>query len=306
MLSSTRKGIFKVNAYLLSLNPEANILDQWDFGLLKDLLEGKLWKTHDWKEITFKSVDTLTKDDTAIVVLPARHHAGLEDKINKQLKKIDKVILFLMGDEEASFDISKLSHNNIEIWVQNPHIKLHDNYHKIGTGYPQHIKENLPDHYINRFYNIFYGGQVTHDRRKELIAVLGMMKEKDPSIEIHPSEGFTQGLEPKDYYAYMVTSKITPCPSGAVIPDSFRLFESLECMSIPVADQKTPDGEISEYWDWLFKDITPFPKVNNFNAMFDFIGEFIDDYDHKIQEQTVWWIHYKRKLATKLMEQING
>lgn len=293
-----------MNAYLLSLNPDAHIEEQWDFGLVKDLLEGKLWRTSNWIDLEFKSVDKLTKDDTAVVVIPARHHKGIEDQVNKQLNKIDKVVLFLLGDEEAEFDVSKINHTNIHTWVQNPHMGVHDQYHKLGTGYPQHIHKHVND-YQERVHNIFFAGQVTHQRRQELINVLEQLKQTDPSIEIHASEGFTQGLSHQDYYNYMFTSKVAPAPSGAVIPDSFRLFEALECMCIPIADQKTPNGQVMEYWDWLFADITPFPKVNDFNALRHIADELVDNYENLIHQQTAWWINYKRSLAYKLMEQLH-
>lgn len=292
-----------MNCYLLSLNPDADITKQWDFGLVKDLLEGKLWRTPDWIDLEFKSVDKLSKDDTAVVVIPARHHKDLEDQINKQLNKINKVVLFLMGDEEAEFDVSKIDHPSIHIWVQNPHIGVHDKYHKIGTGYPQHMRECLED-YQERVHNIFFAGQVTHQRRKELIDVLLDMQVHDKTIEIHATKGFTQGLNHKDYYKGMSTAKIAPAPSGAVIPDSFRLFEALETMCIPVADQKTPNGQTSEYWDWLFGEITPFPKVTDFNALRHITSELLDDYPRNLHHQTAWWIKYKRSLAYKLSEQL--
>ena len=101
-------------AYLLSLNKEADIAKQWDFGLLKDTLQDI--------GAEMQSCVSLPKAERGIVVLPARHHKTIESKVNKELQKLDHVVLFLMGDEEADFDISKIQHKSIHIWVQNPHI----------------------------------------------------------------------------------------------------------------------------------------------------------------------------------------
>jgi hypothetical protein len=289
-------------AYILSLNKKADLLKQWDFGFLKAFLEGKLWKTYDWSGFDIKSVQTLSKCEKAIVALPARHHKGLEDKVDKELNKIDKVALFLMGDEEADFDIEKIKHPNIKIWVQNPHIDKHDNYERLGTGFPPHFKEHLDGkEYPKKDIDIYFSGQITHQRREEVVDVLNNMK-AIYEVELKKTAGFTQG-EPHDIYANkMSRAKITPSPSGAVIPDSFRLFESLEAMSIPVADQKTPDGQVMEYWDWLLKDITPFPKVNNFNAMFDFVPDILENYSVNQHKITAWYIAYKRRFAYQVME----
>ena len=291
-----------MNAYILSITDAANLQDQWDFGLVKDLLEGKLWRPPYWKDIYIKTATTLKKEEEAIVLIAARHHKELEQEVNKEINKLKKCILFLMGDEEADFDINKIKHENIYIWVQNPHIGKHDNYYRLGTGYPQHIHSNLPD-YTEKDTVVYFSGQVTHQRREELIEALQMV---EYTKQVNPTEGFTQGEEPKDYYYNLSRAKIAPAPSGAVIPDSFRLFEALECMAIPIADQKTAKGETMEYWDWLFGEITPFPKVNNWFVIETIIDEVLLDYPHNIHKQTQWWIHYKRKIANILMDQVYG
>jgi len=290
-----------MKAYILKLNPEANLLEQWDFGLVKDLLDGKLWRTPDWEDFEIAEVNKLPKQDKAIVCIAGRHHAGYENKINKELNNIDRVIFFIMGDEEADFDFAKIKHENIYIWVQNPHPETHDEVNRIGTGYPQHLKNNLPN-YNYKEYDIYFSGQVTHDRRYELVDAL---KLTDRNLELNTTDGFTKGYKPKEYYRYMQQSKYSPAPSGAVIPDSFRLFEALEMMSIPIADNKTPDGRVLSYWDWLFNEITPFPTVSNWFAIDEIIDNNITDYEYNLHKQTEWWIKWKRKFAYKVMEQLN-
>ena len=291
-------GAENMNAYLLSLDQDSNVADQWDFGFIKDFLTSN--------NLVIREVDKLPKIDKAIVCIPARHHAGLEQQIDVELNKIGHVVLFLLGDEEAAFDIDVIKHNSIHIWVQNPHMGKHDAYNRIGTGYPQHMKANLPSECV-KTTDIYFSGQVTHRRRLELMEVLLAMKSKAKySVTFNSTKGFTQGDKPKTYYAKMMSARIAPAPSGAVIPDSFRLFEALECMCVVVADQKTPDDKVMEYWDWLFKDITPFPKVNDWNVLKVIAGEVLKDYPRNLHHQTVWWIKYKRDFAIKVMGQLNG
>lgn len=292
----------KIPAFILSLNPEADLLKQWDFGFLKAFLTGDLWQTANWSGFDIKSVNTLPKAATGLVAIPARHHKGLEKEINAELQNIDKVVLFLMGDEEADFDVSVIEHPAIQIWVQNPHIGKHDAFNKIGTGFPEHYK-NLLDNTAKpvKDIDIFFAGQITHERRVNLVDAL-LSLGNTYTQEVIRTTGFTQG-ESHDIYANkMSRAKVTPCPSGAVIPDSFRLFESLEAMTIPVADQKTPEGIVSEYWDWLFGEITPFPKVNDFNAMAGFLPDVFDNYAELQHKIVAWYIKYKRNFAYKVME----
>lgn len=292
-----------MKAYILKLNKEANLQEQWDLGLVKDLIEGKLWRTPDWEGFTLEEVTHLPKQDKAIVCIAGRHHEGWEKDVHCNLINIKRVVLFILGDEEAKFDISKLKHRNIEIWVQNPHIGIHENVNRIGTGYPQHLKDNLPA-YSNKEYELFFSGQVTHQRRTELVEAIRNTNLGE--YIVNETTGFTQGLEPKEYYSNMAKSIVSPAPSGAVIPDSFRLFEALEMMSIPIADNKTPDGEILAYWDWLFGEIAPFPTVSNWYALQDIIYNIRAEYPQNIHKQTEWWIKWKRKFVYKVMEQLNA
>lgn len=285
----------EVKAYYLSIKDGTPNSDYWDMGILDNL------------DCEKENVSSLPRVDKAIVVIPARHHAGLEQEINGQLRKIKKVVLFLMGDEEASFDVSQIKHSDIYIWVQNARPPIHDQYFKLGTGYPPQSQTELKKHQPNKRKTVFFAGQITHSRRQELQRVIEHYnQELNGKAHFYPSEGFTQGLNPETYYTYMSEATIVPAPSGAVIPDSFRLFEALESMAIPIADTKCPDGTIYQgYWDWLFGEIVPFPMVDDWNAMPSVINEIIADYPSNLHKQTSWWIKWKRNFRYKVMEQLN-
>lgn len=294
-----------MNAYLLSLNKEANIADQWDFGLVKDFLTGRLWKTPDWQEFNIEQTDFIPTGERAIVVLPARHHKDMVKQINEELFQLEHVVLFLLGDEEAEFPVEQIEHPSIHIWVQNPHLGRHDAYNRIGTGYPAHLHDYVRE-YIAKDTDIFFAGQVTHERRTALQETLNDMERKGYEVDAIYTEGFTQGLDKPAYYERLAKARIAPAPSGAVIPDSFRLFEALECMAIPVADKQLPNGEVWEYWDWLFGEIVPFPSINDWGAMYEITEVAKSKYPDNIHYQTQWWIHFKRKFVYKVMEQLHG
>lgn len=286
-----------MKAYILSLNKEADLTEQWDYGILYNLIKD---------DFEIEKTKYLPNCEKALVAIPARHHEGLEREINNELKHIEQVVLFLMGDEEADFNIEKIQHPNIHIWVQNPHPDKHDKYDKIGTGYPKHLKDNMPEKSPLKFIDVFFSGQITHNRRDDLANIMEyyIMEMKGNAI-LNKTNGFTQGLKPPEYYSYMVRTKLAPCPSGAVIPDSFRLFEALECMAIPIADDVNPDKTItSGYWDFLFGEITPFPKVNDWDRLTGLIKEILDDYPRNLHQITCWWIMYKRNLKNKIKEQL--
>jgi len=281
-------------AYLFSLNPEASVADQWDYGFVKDFLEGN--------DFTIKQVDKIPKGDKAIVVTPARHHKGLEIKVRKQLDNLNSCVLFLLGDEEADFDVSLVEHPKTHIWVQNPHMDKHDKYNRLGTGYPPHMKLKKQD----KDLDVYFAGQVTHKRRRELTDILIDMSMESNKVLCTRTKGFTQGEKPEVYYNYMSRAKIVPAPSGAVIPDSFRLYEALEAMAIPLADECSPTETLNGYWDWLFMGDTPFPKIIEWDRLFGLVPELIEDHPRNMHQQTAWWIKWKRDFSIKVLEQLNG
>lgn len=288
-----------MNAYYLSLKEEIPNRGYWDYGFLDDYINGRLWKTYGWVDYKQHEVGELPKDDKAIVIVPARHHAGLEDQINEQLQNINQVVLFLMGDEEASFDATKIVHNNIHIWVQNAHPGKHDGYDRLGTGYPQAIRQLDGTPYYKDL-DVYFSGQITHKNR---INMWDRLKDY-PSSVINRTNGFTQGVTPKEYYGYMARAKVVPSPAGAVIPDSFRTYEALECMAIPVADDRNSQRTIDNYWNWLLDIDAPFPKIKDVNFWRLEVNNAVSNYNELVQKQTAWWINYKRDFAYKIKEQL--
>lgn len=286
-----------MNAYLLSLVKDANIADQWDFGFLHDFLVDNNFEITETKY--------LPRRERAIVVIPARHHAGMEDLVNDQLDGIDHVVLFLMGDEEADFDADKIKHRSIHIWVQNPHPGKHNKYHRLGTGYPTHMRELMPTEPPSKTTDVFFSGQITHPRREQMKVALDAYSTTHARIFRNYTESFTSGLSKEKYFDEMSKAKIAPCPSGAVIPDSFRLFEALECMAIPIADDVNSDNTVMEYWDWLFAEVNPIPKVTSWERMHGLVPELLRDWPRNMHEITAWWIKYKRDFAYKVREQLD-
>lgn len=275
--------------YYLSLRKDIPYTDYWDYQFIKDM----------FKNYPSEEVNHLPKVDKAIVVLPARHHKGLEDVVNEQLRHIGHKIFFAMGDEEGDFDIDKIEADYI--WVQNPTPSKHDKYNRIGTGYTPHCKPEFQEKTVD----IFFSGQVTHRRRVDMIDNLNEWSAQGNTSDVTATRGFTQGLSPKDYINRMSKAKIAPAPCGAVIPDSFRLYEALECMTIPLADNRNSQGTINGYWQWLFNDDPPFPLIDQWDELVGLSYRILREmYARLLHQQTAWWIKYKRDFKLKIKEQL--
>jgi|694.fasta_scaffold00124_133 hypothetical protein len=281
-----------IKAYLYSFNEEDCAADKWDYGLLKEIF--------DKYEIEQIKVNSLPNTDRAFVVIPGPQNLGYEEHINKELQKIKRVVLFFTGDEEVRFKLDKINHPNIEIWLQTPH-KQHQNYNKLPLGVPQHFKKFLPE-YGPKKYNVYFGGQITHSRRKELAKAMQTI----PNALFKPTEGFAQGDHPKDYYSNLASTKIAPAPSGAVVIDSFRFYEAIEMLCFPVADSLDPKGNSIKYYDFIYDDITPIKTVDNWFLLKNLIPQILDNYPNNMHKVVCWWIKYKRDLGIKIMRQVNA
>jgi hypothetical protein len=280
----------QINAYLYSENPLDSSDGKWDYGLLKEIFENN--------DVVQQTVTSLSKTDRAFVVVPGAGNAGKENKINKELSKIDRVVLFITGDESAQFDVDKIYHKNIEIWIHYPHQK-HKKYNRFFIGAPQHIKENLPE-YPEKIYDIFFSGQITHDRRKELASVVVDI----PNSLYLLTEGFAQGYSPKEYYKNMSKSKIVPCPAGHVVIDTFRFFEAIEMLCLPIGDLKDSKNQVFDFFNFISAYV-PVEKTDDWNNLKRMVPRLINEYPNNMHQVVSWWLRYKRDLGIKVMRQVN-
>jgi hypothetical protein len=282
----------QINAYLYSHDGKDYASDKWDYGLIKEIF--------DKYEVNQIKVTNIPEGDKAFVVIPGPQTAGNEDKLSSELSKLSRVVLFINGDENARFDVNKINHPNIEVWIQYPH-KKHSAYNKMPIGVPQHLKDNLPE-YKEKDYDVYFGGQITHQRRIELSEVMPKLK----NSLYGPTKGFSQGDKPKDYYAKLASAKIAPCPSGAAVIDTFRFFESIELLTLPIADTLDPKGIQTDFYKEMFGVYVPFKYVSNWNEIEKLIPRLLDQYPNNMHQVVCWWIKQKRDLGIKIMRQINA
>jgi hypothetical protein len=281
-----------LKAYLYSVNQEDCAADKWDYGLLKQFFNKN--------NIKPDRVTTLPKTDRAFVVIPGPQNVDCEDQISEELNKIDRVVLFITGDESATFKVDKISHNNIEIWIQYPHRK-HSQYNKLALGVPQHLSNNLPQ-YQDKSYDVSFSGQITHQRRQELATVMPNI----PNSFYNPTAGFAEGLKPKQYYDKMFLSKIVPCPSGAMVVDSFRFYEAIEMLCLPIGDKLDSKMQRTDFFNFLFQGEHLIKTVENWNNLPNLLPELLNNYTSEMHQMVCWWIKYKRDLFNELIRQVNA
>ncbi len=283
-----------IDVIYLNYNEEAPTNGYWDMAFLDDLFSYKLWQTVYNYSFNIKQSRSIQDDcDGAVIILPARSQIDYVDKLNKEIKKLKWVLLFIVGDEEALYPIEKIKHNNIKIYTMY--------YKKANTtafinGYPSQIHDYLNSDIPDKKIAWFFSGQITHKQRKDFADVLD---NRDDGI-LYKTDGFTKGLKHEQYYELMKNSIVAPCPGGPQTPDTFRLYEALENAAVPILATK----DDKNYWQELL-GYNNLPVIDEPKQINGYIDDILDVYPKINNDVFAWWIRYKRDFAYKVMQDID-
>lgn len=264
--------------------------DKWDFGFLQEAF------TRNNVEVI--KVNKLPEADRSFVVVPGFEWNGLEDVLNENLSRVRRLVLFITADELGVFGIDKISHPNAEIWVQYPYPR-HQDYNKLPLGVPNHKDDVIPD-YPTKEIDVYFSGQITHQRRQQIAEALPKVENAKYGL----TAGFTQGEAPKDYYKFMASSRFAPAPAGVASIDSFRFYEGLEMLCLPIADRVSSVGKDYGFWEILFSQM-PVPQTADWQDLNEMVSKLSNEYPANMHRAVAWWIKQKRDFAYKIMEQIN-
>lgn len=278
-----------VIAYSISIKGNGFPDDKWDFGFLKEAF--------DKKHVEVVRVKHLPECERAFVVAPGFEWHGMEEVLSYELSKVGRVVLFITADELGVFNVEQIVHPNIEIWIQYPYPK-HQNYNKLPLGVPSHIRQHLPE-YPTKTSTAYFSGQVTHQRRQQLAEAI-------PSVDgavYRFTAGFTQGETPKDYYNLLSSAKFAPAPAGTATIDSFRFYEAIEMLCVPIADRVSSIGEDYGFWEILFETM-PIEQISDWHNINEVISNLSNDYPSNLHQIVSWWIKQKRDFANKIVEQL--
>jgi hypothetical protein len=275
--------------------------DQWDQHLLDLLLSNRLYPTG----LEFTRAERVPWPDTdgLVLIIPGRYWHARADIgiINKICARYQWILAIRTGDEEDLFDITAIDHPNIAWWIQTPKVgKDYGDAQLLPLGFGPHFSEmdtEVPD----KALDVFLSAQNTHQRREECFAActIALALLPDAATIIGETDGFTRGLPPQVYARSMVAAKVAPAPSGAVSPDSFRLWEALEAHAVPIADDMSPTYDSTGYWALMCPQ-APFPVLVDHIDLPGYIEAELAAWPRNANRVTAWWINYKRALAHRL------
>lgn len=229
-----------------------------------------------------------------VLVVPARYFEPAE--IQTLIDPLPWVLVILTSDEESTFDHEVLTHPAMRLWVMTPRPGQHaPGSRHLPEGCPADTTMALADRSpLDRPLDVFFAGQVTHERREACVAGMQALPES-LRVEILPTEGFTEGIDRHDYLAVLASTKIAPCPSGPATPDSFRLFEALEAGCLPIADALAPaEGYLPGYWPLLFNEAPPFPVIEDWAELPKEVDAALSAWPGNAIRAQAWWLLRKR------------
>ena len=247
------------------------------------------------KKVKYTIIDNekdLESDDILIIV-----DSSIENKIKKynQLKLIcSKIFLFHLGDETGILDFSPVYKNCDYVWrtfcsnkyFSNEQVKC------IPIGYKSGISNKSSQ---NRKYKWAFIGTPHKSSRHDLLYQFSHIKE----FYSYKTERFNlKPISVEEMSKILSFTEFLPCPNGFVHPETYRLYEALECGCIPIVENAY------KYYERLFPG-NPFIKVDKWiEAVAIMNGWGNEQISSKRNECINWWNNYKIKIEEFIKNKI--
>ena len=247
--------------------------DKWIYEILKKI-----------EYNIIQSETDLEKNDTLIVI-----DSSIEEKSELYTKLniiCSKVFLFHLGDESGSYDLSPVYKNCNYIWrtfCSNKYFK-NNKIKCIPIGCKSGV---LSKHKNNRKYKWTFTGTPHKSSRHDLLFQLSEIK----PFFCHKTHKFNKKIISVDDMSEVLSStEFIPCPNGFFHPETYRLYEALECGCIPIVENAY------KYYERLFPN-NPFIKIDKWAEAKPIInGWGSDQIKRKREECKIWWSRYKNEL----------
>ena len=207
-----------------------------------------------------------------------------------------KMFLIHLGDESGAYDTSLIYNKFNYVWrafcsnryFNNKKVSCLPIGYKSGTLFKKEI--------VERKYKWAFLGTPHKSSRHDL---LFQFSDIEPSFS-HKTKKFNNKiLEVSKMNEILTSTEFIPCPNGFVHPETYRLYEALECGCIPIVENAY------KYYDRLFPN-NPFIKIDRWIEATPVIREWGDDQiKQKREECRTWWSRYKNQLQEFIINKIN-
>ena len=255
--------------------------DKWIYEILKKV-----------KYNIIENETNLEKEDTLIIV-----DSSVEKKaeLYAKLKLIcSKIFLLHLGDESGEYDSSTVYENCNHIWrtfcsnkyFENSKVKC------IPIGYKSGVLNKQKN---NRKYKWAFTGTPHKSSRHDLLFQFSGIE----PFFCHKTQKFDQKIISVDEMSEVLSlTEFIPCPNGFFHPETYRVYEALECGCIPIVEKAY------KYYDRLFPT-NPFLKVDMWAEAKPIIkGWGNDQIKLKRDECRIWWSNLKNELQKSIKDKV--
>tara|TARA_B100000029_G_scaffold66424_1_gene59248 strand:- start:1293 stop:2192 length:900 start_codon:yes stop_codon:yes gene_type:complete len=255
--------------------------DEWIYEILKKV-----------EYTTIQSEINLEKDDTLIIVDSS---VDKKNDLYSKLKLIcSKLFLFHLGDEAGSINVPQVYNNCTHVWrtfcsnryFNNPRVSC------IPIGYKSGVLKQKID---SRKYKWAFTGTAHKTSRHDLLFQFSDIK----PFFCHKTEKFDKNtISAEEMSKVLSSTEFLPCPNGFVHPETYRLYEALECGCIPIVESAY------NYYDRLFPK-NPFIKINQWSeAKYIMNGWSKNQIQLKQKECQIWWNECKNDIKDFIKRKI--
>ena len=260
-----------------------NNSDEWIFNILK--------------KVQFKLIKSEIELDNEDILIIVDSSVEKKEAFYLKLKLIcSKMFLIHLGDETGSYDLTSIYNKFSFVWRTFCLNKFFNNkkISCIPIGYKSGvclIKQE--DARKNKWAFI---GTPHRSSRHDILFQYSDIK---PSF-CHKTQKFNKNIiDTIQMSKILSATEFIPCPNGFFHPETYRLYEALECECIPIVENAF------RYYDRLFPN-NPFIKVNKWIEAKSIIGEWNkEQINHKREECKSWWQKYKIGLQEDIFNTIN-
>ena len=254
------------------------------------------WIYNVLKEIKFNVIENeknLENDDVLIIV---DSDVERKSELYAKLKLIcSRMFLIHLGDESGIHNLSSIYSNFSFVWRTFCSNKYFNNkqVNCLPLGYKSGIFFNKNDE--ERKYKWAFMGTSHKSSRHDL---LFQFSDIVPSY-LYKTEKFNEKILEVDEMSKILSSTdFIPCPNGFVHPETYRLYEALECECIPIVENAY------RYYDRLFPN-NPFLKVDKWQEAKLLIKDWKrEKISEKRDECKSWWKQYKNQLQKFVKQKI--
>ena len=224
--------------------------------------------------------------------------SSVEEKVkiyNKFNLICSKIFLFHLGDEFGFHNLSPIYNICDFVWrpfcstryFKNEKVKCIPIGYKSGVKYKQKTE---------RKYKWSFTGTPHKSSRHDLLYQFSNIK----PFYCHKTEKFdVKNISVDEMNDVLSSTEFIPCPYGFFHPETYRVFEALECGCIPIVENAY------KYYDRLFPG-NPFIKVDKWiDAKSIITGWESNQIDKKREECKLWWSQEKNKIQDFVKSKIS-